>query len=472
MSTLVLCSKKGDFNESSVLLSEVTYESDLDSFDGDEFEHVVVTCDVSKWENAEWYKISSALTKSGMLYVKKSKTLDFFTVFRFLGDYFVPWQETESYHILMRCLTLGPEIVRPEVIAELMKEEDSLDRLFENSHVTKICLRLDAILREEEVNNRNIDAEPSDRYIGGGSEGSVYQINDWWSGVVIKVIQNVEMREGKPYNGKYTTSIFTEVYGASLLSRLLDSTSDDGFLYHVQRYAGFFTCGEDKQHNNLYLLSEKMEGDIAHFCTVAKSMQELKVILWQCIFTLVCLNKLEYYHNDPSAENFLYRRVPHDEIYEGTKVGSSESWTYKLSDEIGEREWKLPNIELVAKITDFGYLTHLRKPILFTTENRGIHRDERTPQGYNDVNFFLMSLFMRAYSEYGMKFKFDLDPLFDEWFRILGINVDNLSAGIGFINELKQLGIIYDTKDFTSRYDSWDPLRLLDGEFFADILLK
>jgi len=312
--------------------------------------------------------------------------------------------------------------------------------------------------------------------IGEGNEGSVYYAKDWWSEVVIKRVEDVEAAEDQviddPVDGVYTGNRFGEMLGASLLDSLLDGNDENGYLYQVQRYAGFFTCGEPTLGVDLYLINEKMDGDLKHFFNDFAfgkfTEQEFKVVLWQSIFALVCLSELDYYHHDSSPQNFLYRRVQPGELFLGAEVGSSETWTFQLSDETGlTRKWKLPNVRLVSKTTDFGFLRHLKKPYLFGYQDPN-YRVDNSPKGFADVNYFMASLMHTA--EGHAKLKKNLMPLIAEWFDLLGIDKNYLDVAYPRA-VLLQTGDMLPTLRMDQRHDNWDPLRLLEGKFFADIVL-
>jgi serine/threonine protein kinase len=343
-----------------------------------------------------------------------------------------------------------------------MKQAKPLDRLFNHKKDPSICTVVKGL--------------KNGILIGEGREGAVFYAKDWWSEVVIKRVEDVETSETQviddPIEEVYTGHRFSEMLGASLLDSLLDGTNENGFLFQVQRYVGFFTCGRPDTDVQLYLINEKMDGDLKHFFTefaLGKfAEREFKVVLWQSIFVLICLSKLGYYHHDSSPQNFLYRKVQPDEVFLGAEVGSSESWTFQLSDETGfTRKWKLTNVHLVAKTTDFGFLRHLEKPYLFGYQDPNYRVDNKA-QGFADVNFFMACLMHTA--EGHTRLKKSLMPLLAEWFGLLGIDKHYLDVAYPRA-VLLQTGDMLPTLRFPEKHDNWDALSLLEGPYFADILL-
>lgn len=465
MSTLVLCSNEAEFDKRK-LKGEIVHLASwnlITSQQKAKFERTIVTCDVSEWGAEAWDKVRTTLHSHGKLYVAKTKTehvapQDFFKVYYLLKDHFVPVKETRSYHILALVETLTPDIVTPDVIVKLMKAAKPLDRLFNHKKNPAVCGLLGPLLTSGKV-------------IGSGNEGEVYYVKDWWSEVVIKRVSDVEVSETQviddPIDGAYTSDRFGEMLGGSLLDSLLDGTNENGYLFQVQRYVGFFTCGEPTLGADLYLINEKMDGDLKHFFDqfeISKfSEQDLKVILWQSIFALVCLSKLNYYHHDSSPQNFLYREIQPGELFLGAPVGSSETWTFGLEDQT----WKLPNVHLVSKTTDFGFLRHLEKPYLLGYQDPSF-RVDNAPKGFADVNYFMACLVYRM--EIGHRIKPLLKELLTEWLDLLSINKEFLDLDRPREGMIRH-GHMLPTLRMNERYDKWNPLRILSGPFFADIVL-
>uniref|UniRef100_A0A6C0CIB3 Protein kinase domain-containing protein n=1 Tax=viral metagenome TaxID=1070528 RepID=A0A6C0CIB3_9ZZZZ len=478
MRVAVLCSKKGDFEEDEVVLpkgasSEFIYLPNLQSLSGEIYDAIVVACDISKWEEKEWNIVKNALHNKSFLFLQKSSgSLLTSSAYRVLREHFWPAEETKVYHSLLLSEAVTPEIVSPEEISKLMKEAKPLEQLFRRDNNPAVCPAMDHFLANKVP-------------IGRGREGAVYFVPEWWSEVVIKKVLNVKPRISDAVDGAYTGGQFGEVMGASLLTDLLDGTSDHGFLYHIQRYAGFFSCKtreesdvpewlrtggkQSKPIYDLYLINEKMDGDLRHFLEHVKDERKIKVGLWQAIFALTCLNKLQYFHHDSSPQNFLYRSIHPDETFLGAEVGASESWTYKLSDEAGEREWKILNARIVVKTTDFSFMRHLMKPQVLGHQDIG-YRVDNSAKGFADINYFLIKLMREREVNQGIDI--NLDPLFSKWFELIGIDESYLSGPDSLVRVLVRNRVILPTLRFPQEYDDWNPLELLSGEFFADILLK
>lgn len=449
--TLILCPATNDFGDIQLGRDEITRLDSPDLITSDHakrFERVVVTCKVDAWGEKDWTVVRGTLRKKGKLYVRKSAGQDFFKLFHLLREHFIPYSETTNYHILALLNTVTPDIVSPDVVADLMQRAQPLNHLFNRKDLA-ICGVLDPRF------TRQIR-------IGKGNEGEVFYVPTWWSEVVVKKALNVA-HVGKqvvqdPIDGAYTGNFFNEVLGASLLNELLEGKGEHGFLYNIQRYAGFFVCNEG-QAFDLYLISEKMDGDLRQYLNQTGNLRELKVLLWQAIFTLVCLNSLEFYHQDSAIQNFLYKRVQPNETFRGAAIGRSESWVFRLED----RGWRLPNVDLVVKTADFGFLTHMKRPNLLAHQVPD-YRMENRSKGFSDVSYFLVTVL-----DYVEKnpFALDLEELFDEWLALLGLDVKGER-----IETLKENEDLLPTFRFSPKHDKWDPIALLEGKFFADVVEK
>jgi serine/threonine protein kinase len=372
-----------------------------------------------------------------------------------MNRFFIPIGEEKDWNIFMKAVTLTPEIVSPETIVDLMTKREDLNPLFNQKVETSEICRV--IGRE---------TSRSGISLGKGSQGEVYYIPSWRSDAVVKLVRNAVWKQDpvftEPVKGVYYGDNLVEVLSGSLASQLLPGKSHEGYLLHLQRYMGFFTClGSDASYYDFYLINELATGDLYNYLRKVQSLRELKVLLWQSIFSLHVLNTLEYFHQDASVTNIFYKVLKQDDQILGYDIFSAKEFVYRLEG----REWTLPNVGKIVKVADFGFMTHLADPMVFAQQYDPGYRIENTNKGAYDISYFIYTLL--HYVEKHPKFQFDLQPLFDEWFTAM-----NKKPGLRTTKELETVGILTEKSRPTELAEKWNPLVILDGPFFSEVLIK
>lgn len=419
----------------------------LFSYDSNSFNEIIMECTDKK---VKWKSLWSILQDRGLLRMKRTNRQNFTLDFGDMNDFFLPLREDGEWNTFVKITTVTPQIISPETIVQYMKTSRNLNDLFthkgKNPEVCDVTISL---------------ARKGAKKLGAGSEGSVFHIPEWRSDVVVKEIKDVYGKNflDDPIEGVYTGGLLTEVLSGSLTTRLLSGSEEEGFLLHLQRYVGFYSCIDDKSKYNFYMVSELATSDFKIYLDKASDLREVKVLLWQTIFSLHALNVLEFYHQDASYNNVFVKNLEPTDEFLGNNIFSAESYIYRLNG----MEWTLPNVKKIAKIADFGYTTHLSNPMVFVRLADPQFRIGNSHKGAYDVSFFLRTV----YYLFSRGLKVNLKPLIEEWLTLMGFD-SNLGPG----KDLIQAGVVTEEYRPTEKAEKWNPVDLLNGQFFSDILIS
>lgn len=434
--------------------TKVEYEFDphgldnLKDYKAESYEGVVLPC---LDDDIDWKGVWTIMKPKGVLYLMRNLRLHFLLDTVAMNDYFIPLKEMKEWNTFLKVSTLRPEIVSPDTIVDIMRKGQDVNKMF--SHKDK----------NPEVCEISIgEFRNSGDKLGGGAEGVVYRIPSWRSDVAVKYITDAASKTlfEKPIEGVYTGGDLTEVLSGSLITKLLSGTSKEGYLLHVQRYMGFYSCINARQKYDFYLITELVSGDFSKYFIAADNLRELKVMLWQTIFSLHSLNLLEFFHQDSSVMNIFYKNLKPDDEFLGQNIFSAKEFTYRLDG----REWRLPNVGKIAKVADFGYTSHLIDPMVFVRQAGEEYRISNDNRGAYDISFFIIT--MLFYVE-RRGHRLNLYPLFEEWLQAIGQD-----PKIRSLNALEKIGVVTSQNRPTAIAEKFDPLVLLDGPFFSEVVMK
>jgi hypothetical protein len=411
------------------------------------FDEVYISCS----EEIPWKDIWMVMKDKSLLRIKRDLRFNFLIDSVQMNEFFIPLKEKKNWNIFIRIVTLKPEITSPQTISNLMQSSQDINHLFVNKGGNpQIC---GIVLSEHKISGKKL---------GSGAEGAVFHIPSWKSDVAIKEIKNAVLKTffNAPIEGVYSSEILTEVLSGSLVTELLSGTKKEGYLLHVQRYTGFFSCLNQNSNYDFYIVGELADGDFGNYLLQTMDLKELKVLIWQTLFSLYALNVLKFFHQDCSTRNIFYKILKPGDEFLGNDIYSSSYFTYRLRG----KEWTLPNVGKIVKIADFGYMSHLSEPMVFVPQTPPGYRIGNEKKGAYDISYFMISLFHFVEKKSP---KFDISPLLAEWLVLLGKDPNIRTSDMLVSN-----GIINKTYRPTELAEKWDPLVLLNGSFFSDVVMK
>lgn len=403
-----------------------------------------------------------------------------------LGSTFVLFRDYDEEQnprmIFKKIKTLTPEITSPEAINEIISRSGDVSDGFNKDPEKFIC---------QTVGNKKLRL-----VLGSGAQGSVFQVKEWRSDVVVKELTiDMQYREpfvlfAKPKKGNYEVEYDQiEVLASAALSEVASGERSDLFCLHFPRFAGYFTCPIPKRLGGtrvgLYLIIEKLEN--LNFMKYMKSFkggkEELKTVktnIWQALFAIFTMNKLGWMHQDSSDKNFLMRDTKNFH-WRGQNLSEANGLVYYFN---GKR-YVTSVTEKIPVLTDFGYSFRNRldsarmadQPNIYSTENdSGPFRLNNRFRKSFDAGYFLMTIIPFGLPTYN--FHKELEPLFKKIVDMLmksnpkvKIDFDELMEEYHKRRKEREIKKIVTEKwRIREEFDECDFQSLLDDEFFADVV--
>ena len=267
-------------------------------------------------------------------------------------------QNVTKDKIVLKRVKSTKDIVNAQQLLESLKNLETVNKYFSPNNSTFMC--------------QLSKTQKRSKAMGGGAQGKVVWYPDWRMDVVIKTTTpspedaasvalsgEYDLFEA-PVNGVYKTDVSkVEVLTASMMNELAHGDGHSFSLF-IPRFTAFYACPA------LHIVTEvipngTMRDTLNAFRVTGlqyDKVRELKVLMFQAIYTMISINKLGYVHQDSRPENFLVKNINDDEEYNGQNIGSASHWTLKMND----RSWKLPNVKKIAKLTDFGFTIRPKSP--------------------------------------------------------------------------------------------------------------
>lgn len=387
-----------------------------------------------------------------------------------LNAMFFMYQHNHAEHTFnfKKVLIMEPNMVLPEQINSAIQNKTRLESLFNVNGKHLVCKLVD--------DSNNIR-------LGEGKQGEVFIYEKWRSDVAIKRIPNVfpYIKKGDYYfetdyigkNGERRTDDMLEVFSSAVINSLAIGKSPFGHSINIPRFESFFTCHDTMDDAiDVYIVEELLDETFQAWERMHTDKNfdlTFKTILWQCLYTLVMLNKMGWSHADARHENFMIKKVEPGYYANNVDIGSAAEWTFRLDD----KEWKLKNLGYIAKITDFGFMQHLKDPkIKFFRnhwfENYRVPNDEVAPGA--DIGYFMIfmgyifALKSRRRSE-------SMKVLFQDWFGLMKSKIPNhmkLFDKIANDGDLK--GFTLPSSRLDAKLEKFDVSALLDSAYFNDVI--
>jgi hypothetical protein len=480
MSTIILCDKakrEKVSNNTIFIPSKSDLVSELEKYDDLSATKIVFKqCGFYRLFNGTtphsqlWNQFHRVLKNNGILiieYASKSfrstlQSADFSVVIQNLNARFLLISSDGENLTFRKIVTLEPTIVTPEEINEALARKTRVESLFQFNGKKQIC----DVMKSEDRDK-----------LGAGRYGSVYFYPKWKSDVVVKIITgmfpvfkdsqySVEAAIGE--DGTRKTSDFLEVFSSSMLQELLTGESKFGHSVHIPRFEGFFSC-IDENEVSLYMIEEKLGNVLKHWIRKeVRSYNNLKCVIWQCLYILVFLNKLGWSHGDASTENFLVTKIDDEYYHNHTNIGDAKEWTYRLDD----REWKLKNTKWLCKISDFGFMQHFEpiKNMMFPnyiSENFRIPGKKVEPGA--DIGYFMITLGGELLMRNTKVFE-NVRPLFMDWFKLLGLKIDTDMYNHKLFLDRDASLFMLDTYRLKPTLEQINVSALLDSSYFDDVI--
>ena len=337
-----------------------------------------------------WQDVRKMLKSDGKIRLENIKTKigkdvkveDWTRIISQLAFYFFPFSEENDDVSFQRLETMTPAIISPHIFNKF-RSDKTIVQMLENSNSAPIC----NIVKTDDV-----------EIIGEGSEGTVFFIPKWNSEVVIKRLKRIgRFTKTKVGNDVKTKIGFEKEIQEATSSSILDelgylnkhydgNRESKNYMITMQRMGGFFGCpGDENSDYDLYMLFEKMDFDLYTFWKKRiGTFKDRLILIWHCLFTLITLNRLGWYHNDSSPANFLVKKIDKDQLYNGENIHDADYWEFVLDG----KSWSVENNNYVAKLADFGFMTHFGEPEILGPEYPEFNLTNKPKIGY-DVAYFL-----------------------------------------------------------------------------------
>jgi serine/threonine protein kinase len=239
----------------------------------------------------------------------------------------------------------------------------------------------------------------------------------------------------------------------------------------------FFTCEDMREEHTVYLVEELLDEPLSSWCINKTSnpapYTAFKSIVWQCLYTLTFLNRMGWSHGDASHNNFMIKKVGNPYYFRNVNVGAASEWTYKLDG----RTWKLKNLGWLAKISDFGFMQHLKDPRITWLNNTWLesHRIPTTRIAPGaDIGYFLLYLGFSIYSRNtgNRELLQSMSALYNDWFKLLGVKEpDHMKFFYRVLDSNPDVDYLFlPTSRLTKTYEDIDVSSLLDSSYFKDVI--
>lgn len=395
-------------------------------------------------------------------------------VIRIVNKFFLLRRVEGEIYRFIKVDTLHPQITSPEDINRAIAQASPINNLFNTNIGKDVC---DIVHNDPKV------------VLGRGAEGEVFRVEHWYANVVVKkiigdnlYIDGDVIAFNDPIDGKYTSrSGVIEVFGSSVLNSIASGNNDAFFDIHLPRYEGYFICKEPQGHIEYYLISELLDGPsftnhLKHLVS-APNKTPLKVAIWQVLYSIICINRAGWVHQDCSTKNILTKPT-RNAYYRGQKLSDFQDLQY----EIDNTTYTMPITEFLPVITDFGFMVKASKVELSSPKdfNSSFKVSNAFRSGF-DVSYFLITL-MAIHSDDPQYDISVLVPLFEDWLRIAGITMNDVGVHVtdfrnkiasrakGFpLNPLHRV-LIYTTLRPREALFNWNTAELLNSRFFEGVI--
>jgi hypothetical protein len=317
------------------------------------------------------------------------------------------------------------------------------------------------------------------KILGKGVQGTVYHLPEWRSDVVIKAMKlevQDRLEEKIGAKGERSTDDILEVLSSAVLNDLTTGQSRFGQSVHIPRFELFFSC-QHEGDSYMYLVEELLDRDFKSWST-DKTLNPapyaaFKCMLWQCLHTLIFLNRMGWSHGDASHRNFMVQKVGNPYYFRNVNIGGAKEWTYKLDGQT----WKVKNLGWLAKICDFGFMQHFQDPRITWFENIWLesHRvpTSRVAPGA-DIGYLLLYIgFTTCSRNTGNRdLLHSMSVLYQDWFKLLGVKEpDHMKFFYRVLDEDPQVSyLILPSARLTKAYEDIDVSTLLNSAYFADVV--
>jgi serine/threonine protein kinase len=369
---------------------------------------------------------------------------------------------------------LHPQITSPEDINKAISQAIPLSNLFNTDIGKDVC---DMVHNDPKV------------VLGRGAEGEVFRVESWYTNVVVKkIIGDKFYIDGSvtvfndPVNGVYTSESGTiEVLASSVLNSIASGDNDAFFDIHLPRYEGYFICKEPEGHIEYYLISELLDGP--NFMTYLKQITnipdktQLKVAIWQVLYSIICMNRAGWVHQDCSTKNVL-TKASRNAYYRGQKISDFQDLQY----EIDNVTYTMPVTDFLPVITDFGFTVKSSKVELSDIGEFGsTYKVSNAFRSGFDISYFIITLLGMEFANPAYDIKVYI-PLFEDWLKIAGITMNDVGVHVadyrskligrakGFPQNPFHKVFIYSTLRPREVLFDWNTAELLNSRFFEGII--
>ncbi len=347
----------------------------------------------------------------------------------------------------------------------LLNQEDVFKALHRSNAVTPL---IPEFYDEDEEGNKNCPLgrgklalmTPS-TMVGKGGFGTVFRLSIkdetlkkvFDVPVVVKSIRidashirrAVHTFHGRDYTTVYLTKPYlNDVLLSSLMSNLVTKKSKKA-CPHFPLVYGFFACDDDQDSTDRrgYIIMEALDGNLQASNNIKRggllgladrgmtlSADVLRTMAFQIVFAIALIaDEYGVVHNDPVARNILvkllYPTQESEYMWKGTNLSDPQ---LVFSYTVGMHRFFLPNLGVLAKLSDFGISASYGDPIILLKQTVKKDRDDFGEFSVESKDFrqgFDLAYFIASFTQ---ETCFEAVFLLKDWSKTASRKGDHLEA--------------------------------------------